>query len=155
MTSHYFRVVPLRSEAADAARRALAAGAPDHSLVTADAPKSYPCRHCLKCANPGERVILFPFAAIEPGGPWTDIGPIFVHAEACERYAETETFPPQFRDGRAMRAYDSEQNMIDALVVQGDEAEACIAGLLENSAADFINVHSVTRGCYTFGIKRA
>src|SRR5713101_1590264 len=62
-TSNY-RVVPLRTEVAEAARRAATSGAPDHAVVIADSPQGYPCRHCLRWVQPGERVILFPFAAI-------------------------------------------------------------------------------------------
>ena len=39
-----FRIVPLPSEVAEAARRMAATGAPDHVFVTADSPLAFPCR---------------------------------------------------------------------------------------------------------------
>src|SRR3982750_346919 len=100
MSNSIFRIVPLASAVADAARQAVAAGARDHALVTVDSPSGYPCRHCLRWAEPGERVILFPFASLEPGRPYSESGPIFVHEEACARYSSTDQFPPDFRKGR-------------------------------------------------------
>src|SRR5688500_6885498 len=92
MKTSNFRIVPLQTEVAEAARAAARAGAPDHAVVTADSPRGYPCRHCLRWAEPGERVILFPFAAIAPGRPYSESGPIFVHEDSCERYGAVGTF---------------------------------------------------------------
>ena len=91
-----FQIVPLATEVAEASRRAAAAGAPDHGVVVADSPNGFPCRHCLRWARPGERVILFPYAAIPPGHPYSESGPIFVHAEPCERYARRANIRPTF-----------------------------------------------------------
>jgi len=137
------------------ARRATKAGAADHVIVVADSPTGYPCRHCLRFAQPGEQVILFPYAAISPGHPYSESGPIFVHAEPCQRYATTREFPADFRKGRAMRAYNSKFDMIDAEVVNGNEPELVIEKLFQNPETAFVDARSVTRGCYTFRIRRA
>ena len=152
-TSNY-RVVSLRTEVAEAARRAATSGASDHAIIIADSPQGYPCRHCLRWAQPGERVILFPFAAIPPGRPYAETGPIFVHAEPCARYAATLEFPANFRKGRVFRAYNSDHDMIDAEMVNGNEPEAVIEKLLQNPEIAFVDARSVTRGCYTFRIER-
>ena len=83
MKTSNFRIVPIQTEVAETARRAAKAGAADHAIVVADSPHGYPCRHCLRFAKPGERVILFPYASIPAGHPYSEIGPIFVHAETC------------------------------------------------------------------------
>src|SRR6266702_8247612 len=111
MKTSTFRMVPLSTEVAERARRAAEAGAADHAVVIADSPSGYPCRHCLRFAKPGERVILFPYAAIPVGHPYSETGPIFVHAEPCERYAATDEFPADFRKDRVMRAYNSKFDM--------------------------------------------
>jgi hypothetical protein len=150
-----FRIVPLSTEIADAARRAADAGASDHTVITADSPTGYPCRHCLRWAKPGERVILFPYSAIAAGRPYTETGPIFIHADRCERYAATNEYPASFRDGRVFRAYDANHHMIDAEVVNGREPEAVIEKLLKNPETAFVHVRSVSHGCYTMQIERA
>ena len=153
MKQHNYRIVPLPTDVADAARRGVAAGAPDHALVTADSPNAYPCRHCLRWAEPGEQMILFPFAAVDRG-PYQERGPIFVHAEPCTRYAESGSYPDAFANGRVVRAYDSRKFMIDARVVNGERPEQVIEELLANSDAAFLHVRSATRGCYTMGVER-
>ena len=154
MKTSTFRIVPIRSEIAEEARRAAERGAPDHRLVTADSPRGYPCRHCLRWARLGERMILFPFAAIAPGRPYSESGPIFVHAEPCERYAATDEFPPEFRSGRVLRAYDSQHDMIAAEVVNGEGPEAVIERFLQKPETAFVHVRSASRGCYTMEVER-
>ena len=153
MKQQKYRLVPLPTAVAEAARHAVAAGAPDHALVTADAPNGCPCRHCLTWAAPGERLILFPFASVE-SGPYQERGPIFVHAEPCTRYGETQRYPGVFRNGRVVRAYDARNFMIDARVVNGEGPEQVIEELLANPDAAFLHVRSATRGCYTMGVER-
>jgi hypothetical protein len=155
MKTSTFRIVPLPSEVAERARRAAEAGAADHAVVIADSPSGYPCRHCLRFAKPGERVILFPYAAIPPGYPYSESGPIFVHAESCERYSATCEYPGELRRGRVFRAYNASYSMIDAEVANGSEPEAIVDKLLRNPETAFVDARSVTHGCYTFRIERA
>src|SRR4029077_18993685 len=141
-----FRIVPLSTELADAARRMAATGAQDHVFVTADSPLAFPCRHCLRWAQPGEKVVLFPYAAIPPGYPYSETGPIFVHAEPCRRYEATDEYPSEFRNGRVFRAYDSKYNIIDAQVTNGSEPEVVIERLFQNPDTAFVDARSVTHG---------
>jgi hypothetical protein len=155
MKTASFRIVPLPTEIAETARRAVNAGAADHALVTVDAPGSSPCRHCLRWAQPGERVILFPYTAIPFGHPYSETGPVFVHANECQRYSATNEYPANFRNGRVFRAYDSNYNIIDAQVMNGSEAEVVIESLFQNPDTAFLDVRSVTHGCFTFRVQRA
>ena len=155
MKTSSFRIIPVCSEIADAARRAVKAGAADHALITVDSAESSPCRHCLRWAQPGERVILFPYTAIPSGHPYSETGPIFVHANECQRYSSTNEYPADFRDGRVLRAYDSNHNIIDAQVANGSEPEVVIESLFQNADTAFVDVRSVSRGCFTFRVQRA
>lgn len=149
-----FRIVPLSTEIAEAARRRAQTGAPDHAVITVDQPDAFPCRHCLQWAQPGEQVILFPYESVSAGRPYSESGPIFVHARDCEPYAKPE-YPASFRSHRVLRAYDAGENMIDAAVISDDQPEAVIDKLFENPKTAFLQARSVTRGCYTFRIERA
>jgi hypothetical protein len=150
-----FCIVPLPTDIAERARRAAELSAKDHAVITVDSATGYPCRHCLRWAQPGERVILFPFASIPSGHAYFETGPIFVHAERCERYGTTGEYPADFRNGRVFRAYDADYNMIDAEVANGNDPEAVIEKLLGNPKTEFVDARSVTRGCFTFRIRRA
>ena len=150
-----FRIVPLPTEVAEEARHVAKSGAADHAVIKVDSATGYPCRHCLRWAKPGDRVILFPYASIPAGHPYSETGPIFVHAERCECYGATREYPEDFREGRAFRAYDANYNMIDAEVVNGHEPEEVIEKLFQNSRTAFVDARSVSRGCFTFRIQRA
>src|SRR4030095_8367551 len=132
MKTSSFRILPLPTEIADTARRAANAGATDHALITADSSGSAPCRHCLRWAQPGERVILFAYAAIPSGHPYSETGSIFVSANECQRYGAAHEHPDDFRNGRVFRAYDSNYNISDAQVVDGREPEVVIESLFQN-----------------------
>ncbi len=123
--------------------------------MRADAPECYPCRHCLRWAQPGETLVLFPFASIPAGKPYAETGPVFVHAEACARYRATDEFPGDFREGRAIRGYDAAENMIAGEVVNGNGPEAVVEQLLADPQVAFLQVRSASRGCYTFRIERS
>jgi hypothetical protein len=153
MKTSSYKIVPLPTEIAEAARHAVQTGARDHALITAVSPSGFPCRHCLHWAKPGERVIVFSYAAIPPGRPYSESGPIFVHAEACERYRATDEYPADFRKGRVFRAYNTNHDMIDAEVANGSEPEAVVEKLLENPETAFVDARSVSRGCFTFRIE--
>ena len=150
-----FCIVPLPTEIAEEARHVAESGAGDHAVIKVDSPTGYPCRHCLRWAQPGERVILFPYASIPAGHPYSETGPIFVHAEPCQRYGATWKYPEDFREGRAFRAYDANYNMIDAEIVNEHEPEEVIEKLFQNSRTAFVDARSVSRGCFTFRIQRA
>ena len=155
MKASTFRILPLPTEIAEAARHAVKAGASDHAIASADSPGSSPCRHCLRWAQPGERVILFPYAAIPSGHPYSETGPIFVHADECQRYSATNEYPTDFRNGRVFRAYDASYNIINAQLVNDSEPEAVIESLFQNPDTAFVDVRSVTHGCFTFRVQRA
>ena len=155
MKASTFRILPLPTEIAEAARHAVEAAASDHAIVSADSPASAPCRHCLRWAQPGERVILFSYAAIPSGHPYSETGPIFVHADQCQRYSATNEYPADFRNGRVFRAYDAKYKIIDAQIMNGSEPEAVIESLFQNPDTAFVDVRSVTHGCFTFRVQRA
>src|SRR4029453_13205912 len=155
MKASTFRILPLPTEIAEAARRGVNAGAADHALITVDSPGSSPCRHCLRWAQPGERVILFPYAAIPSGHPYSETGPIFVHVDECQRYSATNEYPADFRNGRVFRAYDPKYKMIAGEIGNGSEAEVVIETLFQNPDTAFVDVRSVTHGCFTFRVQRA
>lgn len=99
-------------------------------------------------------MILFPFAAIAPGQPYSESGPIFVHAEPCERYARTDEYPLEFRTGRVLRAYNSQHAIIAAEVANAEGPEAVIERFLQKPETAFVHVRSASHGCYTMEIER-
>ena len=54
-----------------------------------------------------------------------------------------------------LRAYDSKYNIIEAEIVNGSEPEVVIESLFQNPDTAFVDVRSVTHGCFTFRVQRA
>jgi len=52
------------------------------------------------------------------------------------------------------RAYDLSYNIIDAQLMKGSEPEVVIESLLQNPDTAFVDVRSVTYGCFTFRVVR-
>jgi hypothetical protein len=99
-------------------------------------------------------MVLFTYQSIPAAQPYAESGPIFVHAERCARYASPDEFPRELRNGRAMRAYSEENEIVAAEVVDGAPEETA-ARLLQDEAVRFLHVRSASHGCYTFQVERA
>src|SRR3954465_7819137 len=88
--------------------------------IVSDAPAAFPCRHCLRDAEPGEPMLLASHSPFALPGPYKEVGPVFVHAAPCARFAGGGEVPLQLRRRLlAVRGYDRAQRIIDAAVVEG------------------------------------
>src|SRR5258706_16433311 len=123
------RIVAIPTEAAKAVRATLRApvyGFPAHAEVATD---DAPCRHCLRIFVAGnDRRILFIYDRFAGVESLPQPGPIYVHAEACERYAEQNGFPEELpgspptleghRRGRSLFAHEHVSNCIFEPVIE-------------------------------------
>ncbi len=84
------RVVAIPTEIADAVRRTHKDPHYGHPAHTEIAGEGAPCRHCLQIIAAGsENATLFTYDAFEGIESLPLPGPVYIHAEACERYPET------------------------------------------------------------------
>ncbi len=122
----------------------------------ADRKPGFPCRVTLQDAEPGERVILIPFQHQRDGSPFQASGPIFVREAAVDVAVPASTIPELLRSRLlSVRAYDGDDLMIDAEVVDGPDVEGTIARLLADDRARYLHVHFARRGCFACRIDRA
>jgi hypothetical protein len=116
-----------------------------------------PLRCCLREATAGEAVALIAYQPSTLGGPYAEIGPIFVHAEACAGFADPGCYPEAFRHRQqVLRVYDAHGIQVYDLnrIVEGQDAEAAITDLLARPQVSFLHSRNVLAGCYMFGITR-
>lgn len=52
-----------------------------------------PCRHCLKNIGAGDAYLVLAYRPFRGLQPYAETGPIFLHAEECDRAAESEALP--------------------------------------------------------------
>ncbi len=88
------RVVAIPTEIADAVRSTHKDPHYGHPAHTEIAGEGAPCRHCLQIIAAGsEKATLFTYDAFEGIESLPLPGPVYIHAEACERYPENGGFP--------------------------------------------------------------
>jgi hypothetical protein len=115
-----------------------------------------PCRSCLRVTPRGTRLILFAHRPFETEGPYAEIGPVFVHAEACEPYRARSVFPPDFRARPLVfRAYDAAGAIHGATLAYGKEAERTLARQFADVAVARVHVRNPAWGCFDFAVERA
>ena len=149
-----YRVVAIETAVADQARLndKDALGFP---TFTAPAGEGLPCRHCLQWIETGAPATFFtldPFAGVEK---LPLPGPVYVHARACERYAEDWALPMDLlKSPRTLNAYAAGRKLVAQEYVEAATAKEGIERLLEREEVDYIHVRSTTAGCFTFRIEK-
>ena len=138
-------------------------GLPDEALarrgvrrVVADSPFGFPDRIEISDAAPGESLLLLNYLHQPADTPYRSGHAIFVRERAVARTDLVGEIPTAMRARPlSLRAFDREDMMVDADLVDGAEAEALIERLLADPAAAYIQAHYARRGCYAGRIERA
>jgi Protein of unknown function (DUF1203) len=120
------------------------------------AGEGLPCRHCLRVIAPQkEQAILFTYNRFTGVEDLPQPGPVYIHADHCERYDENSGFPEDLRGSpRTLEAYSTGRRLIAQEYINDGAFEPAIAKLFANSSIEYIQVHSTTAGCFTFRIER-
>jgi hypothetical protein len=115
-----------------------------------------PLRCCLRDAEPGERIALIAYRPAAVGGPYAEVGPVFVHAEECAGHDDTDRYPEGFRGrNQLLRAYDARGRQVENVVVDAAAAERAITALLARPDVAFLHSRNVLAGCYMFAVHPA
>ena len=150
------RIVAIPSELAEAVRKNAKDPQFGFPVYTAEVGEGLPCRHCLDWIAEGrDRATLFtldPFAGIEK---LPLPGPVYIHAEGCERYVESAGIPKKLMTSpRTLNAYARGRRLVAQEYVDFANAEATIERLFARPDVDYIHVRSTMAGCYTFRMER-
>ena len=118
-----------------------------------------PCRHCLSDVAAGEPYLILAHRPFSRADPYAEIGPIFLHAEACGRYAEETKVPAMFleRERFLMRGYGADDRIVYGTggIVATDHMEMAAATLFEQSDVAYIHLRSGSYNCFQCRIERA
>ncbi|MFD7160189.1 DUF1203 domain-containing protein [Kribbella sp. NPDC059898] len=124
-----------------------------NAVVSRTSEGGEPLRCCLTIAGAGERIALVAHRPMEAGGPYAEVGPVFVHLTDCP--APGAGFPIDFRDRRAvLRPYDGAGQMLDGVVAEAGTSEKELARLFEDPVVDTVQVRNVVAGCWNFTVRR-
>ena len=120
-----------------------------------------PCRHCLHPIAAGEPYLVLahrPFPALQP---YAEVGPIFIHAQACSRYedvegeveveGETAVIPPILESEQyIVRGYNSQDRIIygTGQIVETANIPQYAAQLLTRDDVAYLHIRSATNNCF-------
>ena len=123
--------------------------------IVADAPAGYPDRIEISDAAPGESLLLVNYLHQPAATPYRSGHAIFVRERAVAPTDMVGEIPPAMRARPlSLRAFDAEDMMVDADLVDGSEAEGLIERLLADPRTAYIHAHYARRGCYAGRIER-
>jgi hypothetical protein len=150
------KIVALPSEVATAVRstgKAPRYGHPAHKEVAAGYG---PCRHCLRTFIKGaEERVLFTYDQFQGIGKIPLPGPVFIHADDCERYPEDGGYPEGLRRyASVIDAYGGDQQLLGQVEVNDGEQPAAIQKLFERAEVRYAQVRDRNAGCYDFRVER-
>jgi Protein of unknown function (DUF1203) len=130
--------------------------------VVATVPDAYPCRRCLRDAEPGDLLLLLPYDPFVDTSPYRQPGPVYVHADACRPDpADLVSTPDRPAPGQltrrrlALRAFDADHMMVDAEIIDGTAVADAAARLLAHPRARYVHVHNAAPGCFAVRVERA
>jgi hypothetical protein len=153
-----FQCIPIDPDTADRFRRTgIDDGGNPILRRIVDTPGA-PCRQCLQDARVGEEMLLLSWHLPRPKGIYWTPSPIFLHADRCKPFDDTDTIAPILTTRLiSVRAYD---RMGLCLYDLGDvgEGAAAVDRLLRRALADdrtdFVNVHTARPGCLLCQVER-
>jgi hypothetical protein len=121
-----------------------------------DRKPGYPDRIELRDPEIGESVLLVNYAHLPVETPYRSSYAIYVREGARSRYDRINEVPEQFRSRiLSLRAFDKDDMLRDADVVEGAEVESLIERLLSSSETAYIHAHYAKYGCFAARIDRA
>lgn len=124
--------------------------------VIADTPLGYPCRVSLVDAEPGEVLLLLPYAHLDVQSPYQASGPIFVREGAVQKVEAAGWVPPYVTQRLiSARAYDDTGMMIEAQVCEGADTAALMRQMFDNRQVAYIHLHNARPGCFSCKAIRA
>lgn len=121
-----------------------------------DRKPGYPDRIELRDPELGESVLLVNYTHLPVATPYGSSYAIYVREGAHSRYDRVNDVPEQFRSRViSLRAFDENDMLCDADIVDGAAIEGLIARLLSSSQTAYIHAHYAKHGCFAARIDRA
>ncbi|WP_185448021.1 DUF1203 domain-containing protein [Kribbella qitaiheensis] len=126
-----------------------------NSLIAQSSGAGAPLRCCLRMSTEGEQIALIAYQPSPLGGPYAEIGPVFIHVDECSGPA-LSGFPLDFLDRRAvLRPYDAAGLMLDGVLAEPGTSEGELKRLFDDPAVELVHVRNVIAGCWNFSVRRS
>lgn len=117
-----------------------------------------PCRHCLAPVAAGAPFLILAHRPFPAPQPYAEIGPIFLHADPCDRYAAEAEVPPMFLKWPRLlvRGYDSGDRIVygTGQITATADLTAAAADVLARTQVAYLHLRSAANNCYQARVER-
>ncbi len=142
--------------------RRVRSGTPDANDMQAERTVSdgggNPCRHCLRDIPAGAGMLILAHRPFPAPQPYAEVGPIFLCADDCARWA-ADGVPPVLacRARHLIKGYGADDRIAygTGRIVDTTELAAAAAALFDDPRVRYGHVRSATNNCYTCRIDAA
>ncbi|MDS7596753.1 DUF1203 domain-containing protein [Agrobacterium tumefaciens] len=121
-------------------------------------PGGMPCRHCLGQIGEGDSMLILAYRPFTSLQPYAETGPVFLHADACTRYPETDALPPMLDSpDYIVRGYGKDERIVygtGAVTTTGNIVSRA-SELLQRDDVAYVHVRSARNNCYQCRIDAA
>lgn len=118
-----------------------------------------PCRHCLTDVATGDPFLILAWRPFSGPQPYAETGPVFLHAEDCQRHDEAAGMPEMFhkRERFLLRGYGADDRIVygTGQIVATADLDGAAAALLERADIAYLHVRSGSYNCFQCRIERA
>lgn len=122
----------------------------------ADKKPGFPDRIGMRDAEPGESLILVNYTHQPAENAYHSRHAIFVLEGGEPQYDQVDLIPEVLRRRQlSMRAFDADDMIVTASLVDGAEAEKVIERMFADDQVRYIHAHYAARGCFACRIDRA
>src|ERR1700731_1785659 len=136
------RMIAIPTKVADLVRTPMKSPKYGHPAHKESAGGYGPCRRCLRTFRVGnEERILFTYDPFHEVADFPLPGPIFIHAEQCERYTEAAGFPEELREHPlTLVAYGENRTFLREEYVSDGKIELVAKCLFEEPGVRYLHV---------------
>lgn len=156
-----FKIVPLSKEYA-AEIRAAGKDQFGHTVIEQVATGSGPCRVSLKPFKKGiDKRLLISHSPFTIDNAYNQPGPVFIHADEVEPYADIHRFPPEIKANKksfplSLIGYNKEQMMVCTQLVGDADVDELIPEIFDqHPEVDYLHARNAQACCYICRIERA
>jgi hypothetical protein len=117
-----------------------------------------PCRHCLRMIDKGDPYLTLAYRPFPRLQPYAETGPVFLHADACERYEGGKAIPDMLSSpDYIVHGYGHDDRIAygTGAVTAVEAIPARAAELLGHADIAYVHIRSARNNCYQARIDRA
>jgi hypothetical protein len=131
--------------------------APERRISDGD---GVPCRHCLGYVEKGAPYLVLAYRPFPAPQPYAELGPVFIHGDACPAYDPASGLPPRHQRGgsqQILRGYGRDHRIVygTGIVVDAEAIEDEAETILSRDDVAYVHMRSATNNCFTLKIERA